>query len=269
MSLFNIEIDCQQDTIPDLPDEEWRDVIGFEGYYKVSNLGRVKGLMRKIGRNRFVMPKLITPVGYRYKSVCLYRDNVLSNKLVHRLVAEAFVPNPNNLPEVDHKDTNALNNCASNLEWVTASDNHKHRLSDAQREKPHKRQVKCLETDEIFESISAAGRSVCADATQIIESIESESCCKGRTFVYADSLPDDPQKYVENAHAKFQNYHARPSMSNCVRVKIAETGQEFDSIASAARCLNCDTATIRNRIKAGRQFNGVTLVLADITDKEV
>lgn len=257
MGLFDSLI--LEDSIEDLPGEKWKAISGFEGYYEVSNLGRVKGVSRKVKGNKFIPSKLLQPVGSRYKSVSLWRNNKGYNRLVHRLVAEAFIPNPDNLPEVNHKDLDITNNCVSNLEWVTASANHNHGVDHKPKGKPYRRQVKCLETNQIFPSISAAGRSVDADATQIVESIEAQRCCKGKTFVYLDNLPSDIDSYLKIAHEKYQNFHFRPSMKNSRKVRCIETNQEFDSIASAARFYKCDTATISLRIKEHRTVEGSTL----------
>lgn len=246
--------------------EEWRPVVGFEGCYSVSSLGRVRNEARFVNRlnTQVKIPqRILKPLGSRYLSVNLWVNGVSYNKLIHRLVAEAFIPNPDNLPEVNHKDLNILNCRADNLEWVTSSKNHNHGLAHRGKGRPYRRQVKCLDTQEIFSSISAAGRSVAADATQIVESIEAQRCCKGMTFVYADELPQDEQLYLKNAKDKYQNFHFRPNMKNSRKVRVVETNQEFDSIASAARNFNCDAATISNRIQSGRAFNGVTLVFVE------
>ena len=103
--------------------ETWKDVVSYEGLYQVSNLGRIRSLDRKVrNKNGFAIKKgkIIKDVSFsdhKYRKVNLWKNNMGENKLVHRLVAEAFVPNPNNLPEVNHKDENPENNCADNLEW--------------------------------------------------------------------------------------------------------------------------------------------------------
>ena len=106
----------------DTLEEIWKDIAGYEGLYQVSNLGRIRSLDRKVcNRNGFAIKKgkilKEAAVNIRYKKVNLWKDNTGENKLVHRLVAEAFIPNPNNLPEVNHKDENPANNCVDNLEW--------------------------------------------------------------------------------------------------------------------------------------------------------
>lgn len=93
----------------------WKDVIYFEGFYQVSDTGMVKNT--KTGR-------ILKPYAGDYYTVTLSKPGVKSTcRLVHRLVAEAFLPNPNNLPQVNHKDENKHNNSVSNLEWCDAKYN--------------------------------------------------------------------------------------------------------------------------------------------------
>ena len=92
--------------------EIWKDKKDYEGHYQVSNCGRVKSI--KFGKERIL--KLITDK-CGYLKVNLYKNNIKKEYFVHRLVAEAFIPNTENLPEVNHKDENKLNNNAENLEW--------------------------------------------------------------------------------------------------------------------------------------------------------
>jgi HNH endonuclease/NUMOD4 motif len=117
-------------TLPEsLPDEVWRDIRGYEGLYRVSNIGRVMSLSRIIddgqGRNRFIRPRIREPIRQigRYPEVMLAKDGCIENILVHRLVAKAFIPNPKRLPVVHHKDEDKSNNRVENLEWTTAQGN--------------------------------------------------------------------------------------------------------------------------------------------------
>ena len=115
--------------------EIWKDINGFEGYYQISNLGNVKSVKRNIeSNNRFntmlysVKEKILKPSKKRYSGVTLInKDKKYSYPNVHRLVAETFLPNPNNLPEVNHINGNKHDNRVENLEWNTKSDNAKHR----------------------------------------------------------------------------------------------------------------------------------------------
>lgn len=110
-------------------EEVWRDIIGYEGYYQVSNLGRVRSTDRdivyKCGKvvHRKSKVKVPTTSPNSYPRVGLQKANKLEMKMVHRLVAEAFIPNPNNYPIVNHKDEDKSNAAASNLEWCDNSYN--------------------------------------------------------------------------------------------------------------------------------------------------
>lgn len=106
--------------------EEWRDIPGYEGYYKVSNIGRILRLPRhkptdKRDTHNNIRKQRLSPNGYW--RVNLSKDNIVKWFGVHRLVAMAFIPNPDNLPYVNHKDENPQNNVVSNLEWCTVQYN--------------------------------------------------------------------------------------------------------------------------------------------------
>lgn len=108
-------------------DEIWKDISGYEGLYQVSNLGRVRSLDR-ISNGRRLKGALKSNIKDKdgYFKVNLYKDGKLSTQQVHRLVAKSFIPNPDNLPQVNHKDEDKTNNCADNLEWCTNEYNNKY-----------------------------------------------------------------------------------------------------------------------------------------------
>lgn len=106
--------------------EIWKEVKGFEGYYEVSNLGNVRSIDRVIydsvrNCNRKMKGRLlvIRDNGHGYKGVMFCKNHKLYNKYVHIMVAEAFIPNPNNYTTVNHKDEDKSNNNVNNLEWCT------------------------------------------------------------------------------------------------------------------------------------------------------
>jgi hypothetical protein len=101
--------------------EVWKPVAGYEGVYEVSNHGRVRSLDGFDWMGRRVKGKLRkTKKNNRdYVQMSLSKDGTIKYYLMHRLVAEAFVENPDKLPQVNHKDENKNNNCADNLEWCT------------------------------------------------------------------------------------------------------------------------------------------------------
>lgn len=113
--------------------EEWKEIIEFEGYYEVSNLGRVRSVERRLedkaGRERTFKGVIMKQqVHYKgYMMVWLRRSGNRQKMYVHRLVATAFHPNPEDKEMVNHKDKDRQNNHFENLEWVTIEENTYHR----------------------------------------------------------------------------------------------------------------------------------------------
>ena len=109
--------------------KEWKEIKGYEGKYIVSNYGEVISLPRykqNHSKKQYVDPKEIlkyTSPNNGYVYVCLYDKNKLKNMRLHKLVAQAFIPNPFNLPQINHIDGNKQNNRADNLQWCTCKEN--------------------------------------------------------------------------------------------------------------------------------------------------
>ncbi len=115
--------------------ENWKDIEGYEGLYQISDLGRVKSLERKVKHSRGglqivkerILKHVIKISNYRsYYRVVLSKNGNHKTVKIHRLVALAFIDNPENKMQVNHVDNNPLNNCASNLEWMTNRENVTH-----------------------------------------------------------------------------------------------------------------------------------------------
>lgn len=103
-------------------EEIWKDVVGYEGYYEVSNFGNVRRTSTNLkpGRNN----------KHGYLNVSLSKNGKSNSKSIHRLVAEAFISNPDNLPQINHKDCIKTNNFSINLEWCTLEDNIQHAVDN-------------------------------------------------------------------------------------------------------------------------------------------
>lgn len=127
--------------------EIWKDVVGYEKLYQVSNFGRVKSLdmvlsYKRHGKNqiRIRKGKVLSPTTMKngYLRVEMSNNCIHKLNLVHRLVAKAFIPNPNNYREINHKNCDKSDNSVENLEWVSSSQNKIHALKNKlyKNEKP-------------------------------------------------------------------------------------------------------------------------------------
>jgi len=150
--------------------EIWKDIDGYEGYYQVSNMGRVRSVDRVVEHNKGgycqlkgrLLKLYTTKKGY--DRVNLNKNGKIKFFLVHRLVTQAFIPNPESKPQVNHIDGVKTNNNVSNLEWCTPSENIKHSfesgLNNNKGERHHKSKLKKADVLEIRHRYSEGDRTI-------------------------------------------------------------------------------------------------------------
>lgn len=305
-------------------EEIWKDIEGYEGLYQVSNLGRVRSLDRVVQQlnrwgkyqSRFYRGCVLNPgvTHDNYQSVSLTRQGKSASYSVHRLVAQAFIPNPDSLPQVNHKDENPSNNCVDNLEWCTAKYNSnygtridklrqsltgierteeyknymsetrkgegnpmygrkqseetkqkiKEALTGIKRSKEyvekmrermkgnipwnkglHTRPVVCLDANIQFDCADDAAEWVGGVTSQAVEyTLKRMACCKGHVFVYADSIPEDPEVYVAQCLENYRKGAKAGRPCRCV-----EDNKVFRTTSEAARFYNISNESMSYRME--------------------
>ena len=164
--------------------EIWKDIEGYEGLYEVSNLGRVRSLDRVVvysnGRKCLYKGRILKPanntVGYFFCVLC--KNGQKKKKYIHRLVAEAFIPNPDNLPEVNHRDEVKTNNHVENLEWCDGKYNKNY--GTCQQRRAEKRSKPVLQLDINTGRVISEYPSLIETGKQTGFSVGNISaCCRG------------------------------------------------------------------------------------------
>lgn len=262
--------------------EVWKDIPNYEGIYQVSTLGRVRSLTRDVWHGTFSYTRkgviMSTFNTTDYDSLTLHKDGIRKIYTVHRLVAMTFLPNPDNLPDVNHKDGNKLNNRLDNLEWCTASDNVKHAIrtgliSLAQiRENGRKSidvvaiRIKCEDTGELFESISDVSRKLGVRSIkfQIDNGVRTHN---GRGWLFTKVSEEYYQahkhdkidrKLCEDIHNNI--LHRIGKQGRKIAVYCVEKDKTYKSLSEAARDNNMDYSTIRLAILEKRKAKGLTFL---------
>lgn len=150
--------------------EEWKDIRGYEGLYQVSSEGRVKSVKRNIFR-------VYNDNGYGYFMVLLSKDGEKKPFYVHRLVAEAFIPNPENLPQVNHRNEQKHQNNVENLEWCSSKYNMNYGTArERQVEKQRKKVYQYTKEGELVREFD--GVNQCAEFG--FEPSSVSCCCNGK-----------------------------------------------------------------------------------------
>ena len=169
--------------------ENWKDIKGYEGYYQVSNEGRVRSLKRTISNNGGAQElegktKSTRIKNSGYEITDLYKNGERKTFMIHRLVADAFIPNHDNKSQVNHIDGNKLNNRVDNLEWVCQSENVIHSYECIREDKSNinavsamnkanSKKVMCLNDGSIYNSASEAAKQVGISSSLLMR------CCRG------------------------------------------------------------------------------------------
>ena len=160
--------------------EIYKDIEGYEGLYKISNQGRVLSLGN--GNSNNSKERILKPLKHKngYLKVILSKQGKIKNYLIHRLVCEAFLPNPNNLSEINHRDEDKTNNFIQNLEWCTREYNSNYgtrtertRLLNTNHPNTSKK-VMCVETGLIYPSTNEVQRQTGFSKSSI------SMCCNGK-----------------------------------------------------------------------------------------
>ena len=190
--------------------EIWKDIEGYEGRYQISNRGNVKSLnYNHNGKEKILKPIINNKHGYAY--VGLHLEGKTKNYYIHRLVAIAFIPNPDNLPEVNHRDENKENNTVENLEWCDRAYNcnygtHNKRISDTKKGK----------------KLSEETRKKISDSN------------KGRRFT------EETRKKISDSNKN----HPKTSKAVIAIDKVTNEKVVFPSIREASRTLGADPSQI-------------------------
>lgn len=173
-----------KNTATDQQDEVWKDVVGYEGLYRISNKGTVCRLYKN-GKVNFMTPRILN--GYWRVKLC--NGNTQKEYFLHRLIAQAFIPNPDNKPEINHINGIKTDNRIENLEWVTRSENAIHatktgllKYSEYRYNRARdiiSKPVMCVETRKIYVSCTEAGKDIKTDAAHIGECISGKRSTAG------------------------------------------------------------------------------------------
>lgn len=200
IDLLEVAADAEKEGVVSDMKEAWRDVEGWEDRYMVSNTGKIYSKV-----NNKLRKTNCTDDGY--EAVILSRDGKKARAYVHRLVAKAFVPNPDNLPIINHKDENPSNNNADNLEWCTYSYNNTYNDMHIKRSKKNRRRKSVYQYDSngslagVYESTRSAAKAIGVKSSSNISECcnEKQLTTHGYVFSYNKLSKEEVLKRFEKS----------------------------------------------------------------------
>lgn len=161
-----------------------RDILDYEGLYSVTSCGRVYSYKSK----RFLK---LSKNKDGYLKVNLYKNGKAKTCMIHRLVAETYIPNPSNLPQINHKDENKENNCINNLEWCDSKYNINYGTRNERSAISRGKPVRCLETKIVYPSVREAERQTGINHNYISKVCRGERKTAGdKHWVYEENFQD-------------------------------------------------------------------------------
>lgn len=161
-------------------EEFWKDIKGYESLYQVSSWGRVK----RVNTGR-ILKGCKNKDAYFY--VDLYKNGSCKKYYIHRLVAQAFIPNPQNKPQVNHVDENNQNNRVENLEWCTSKENNNHGTHNLRVGKSNSKSIICVETGVKYHSTKDCAKQLGLNRGNITNVLKGRrKTCGGYTFKYKE-----------------------------------------------------------------------------------
>ncbi|MEE6721116.1 NUMOD4 domain-containing protein [Limosilactobacillus reuteri] len=238
--------------------ERWKPIEGYEDYYLVSNKGNVKSI-----RSKKILKPRIGDAGYYYLVFSVHGKR--KTVKIHRLVANAFIPNPNNLPMINHKDENKLNNNVNNLEWCTPKYNTNYGSSITKRVRSRIRNgntrrivaVNIFTKEKyIFSTRYECARVLGVSHQSIRQFLNDKSRCRCKKYIFIDF--DNYSKELEN---KLIQRALHPKTEKRRVTVFTNSGKEhFDSLSKAARFLNASPGHLFNSLRKETLVKGYKVV---------
>lgn len=246
--------------------EEWKDMPGFEGYYEISNIGNARSKERRyVNKSGYTVTKhgkALKPIvgtnGYIRYGLKLPDDTKVYKVLAHRMVALAFIPNPNNLPDVGHWDDIRDNNCINNLYWTSKSDNiikavKSNRLDFSNISKSTTKYTYKIDGSDKEYTANELAKVLGCTVGNIYVSIKNNTKCCGHSIERVENISNHN---VADLNIKSDEY-----INSCVDAQgiiLEKDGIEIyaNSINSAANKINRSASSVSKALRDGTLCNG-------------